>query len=113
MNKQKLASLNCEIDSMMSEIAKATNEIAIEMNKMRKGFGHEYLAKEYGVPIEVIGFYYKKYKNLPLFYYTNEKERTKTYDLLKLLEREMKLRKLKKKSNLYIFRKLFNWKLKS
>jgi hypothetical protein len=110
MDKKQKAKLICDIDSVIRQIDQTRKEMAMMTKMMKQQTGHAYLAKEYGVPIEVIGYYYKKYKNLPLVHYTNEKEMTKTRDLLKLVEREMKLRRLKRKSS--FFGRLFNWKNK-
>jgi Zn-dependent peptidase ImmA (M78 family) len=107
MDKKQRAKLICDIDSVIRQIDQIRKEVPM-MTKMMDYTGHAYLAREYGVSIEVIRYYRKKYKTLPSVYYTNEKEMTKTRDMLKMMEREMKLRRLKRKSS--FFGRLFRLK---
>ena len=108
-HKQELIRVMCDVNKTIDEINKSTNEISKEINKLtRTKSGYKFLAEEYKVPTDVIVYYHKKYKKLPFYHYGNGEEKTKAYDLLKLLEREMKIRKLKRNSRFYIFRKLFN-----
>lgn len=104
--KERLAKFKCQLDTEI-KILKATNEITKELIKLSKNkLGYEMYAKEYGVSTETIARYYKKYKNLPNFSNVDEKKKNKY--LLRLMEREMKLRRLKRKSS--FFGRLFKLK---
>lgn len=103
------ANTQCQRNDALDEINRLVGEINDEINDFTKnGAGSRNLAKEYGVSVETIRHYHNKYKKLPHQYVVECEDKIKTGKLLKLMERELKIRKLKRNRITLFFNKLLN-----